>query len=168
MNWDAISAVGEILGAIAVLVTLIYLAKQIRQNTQEIRASRVEAMLKDQANYNQMLAENKDMARIYWAAVENVDALPEEEKLRWLHMCSVMMRNSEVAYFHFRQGDLPEELYLSRERWIRRYLGESGFRWWWRQYSDVLDPEFVRYVDDLLGADQSDSPEAGIGERVTG
>lgn len=33
MNWEAISAVGEILGASAVLITLIYLAVQIRQNT---------------------------------------------------------------------------------------------------------------------------------------
>lgn len=150
MNWDAISAVGETLSAVAVLVTLLYLARQIRQNTEEIRAGRVEAMLKDQARYNQMLAENDDLARIYWAAIDDVESLTDEEKLRWLHLCSVMMRNSEVAYFHFRQGDLPKELYLPRERWIQRFLGASGFRWWWRQYADVLDPEFVRYVDKVL------------------
>lgn len=162
MNWDAISAVGEILSAVAVLITLIYLARQIRQNTEEIRAGRVEAMLKDQAKYNQMLAENDDMARIYWAAIDDVEALTEEEKLRWLHMCSVMMRNSEVAYFHFRQGDLPRELYLSRERWIQRFLGASGFRWWWRQYADVLDPEFVRYVDGVLDRSAGDDSKGDV------
>jgi hypothetical protein len=36
MNWDAIGAMGEILGALAVLVTLIYLAVQIRQNTSAV------------------------------------------------------------------------------------------------------------------------------------
>ena len=33
MNWDAIGAVGELLGAVAVILTLVYLASQIRQNT---------------------------------------------------------------------------------------------------------------------------------------
>ena len=37
MNWEAIGAIGEVLGAIGVIVTLAYLAVQIRQNTRDIR-----------------------------------------------------------------------------------------------------------------------------------
>ena len=88
MNWDAIGAVGEILGAIAVLITLVYLARQIRLNTHEIRASRVEGTLRDQSKYNQMLAEDSDLARIYWIAVDDVEELSEDEQRRWLHLCS--------------------------------------------------------------------------------
>jgi hypothetical protein len=36
MNWDAIAAVGEILGALAVLATLAYLSVQVSQNTKEL------------------------------------------------------------------------------------------------------------------------------------
>ncbi len=39
MNWDAISAIGEIVGAIAVVVTLIYLGRQIRQGTKATQVS---------------------------------------------------------------------------------------------------------------------------------
>ncbi|MEZ5570378.1 MAG: hypothetical protein R3E64_00015 [Halioglobus sp.] len=47
MNWDAIGAIGEIIGAVAVLVTLIYLALQVRQTrkmllAESIRATRAE------------------------------------------------------------------------------------------------------------------------------
>ena len=155
MNWDAIGAVGEILGAIAVLATLIYLARQIRQNTEEMRASRVEGTLKDQAKYNQMLAEDADLTRIYWTAVDDVNALTDDERQRWIHTCSVVLRNSEVAFFHFQQGHLPERIHLSRERWIKRFMGTSGFRWWWEQYSDVLDPDFVKYVEVTLAEDDA-------------
>ncbi len=153
MNWDAIGAIGEILGAIAVLVTLVYLARQIHLNTNEIRASRVEGTLRDQSTYNRMLAEDPDLARIYWIAVDDVEKLSEDDKRRWLHLCSVMLRNSEIAYYHYRQGHLPDPIHLSREKWIRRFMGTSGFRWWWKQYSDVLDPEFVEYVDRVLADD---------------
>ncbi len=147
MNWTAIGAVGEILGALAVLITLIYLALQIRQNTHEIRAGRVESTLRDQSTYNKFLASDPDLTRIYWTAVENVDDLTEEEKRRWLHLCSVMLRNSEIAYYHYRQGYLPDSIHESRERWIKMFMGTSGFRWWWDQYSAVLDPSFVEYVE---------------------
>jgi len=39
MNWEAIGAIGEVLGAVAVLVTLVYLAVQIRQNTQALKVT---------------------------------------------------------------------------------------------------------------------------------
>ena len=39
MNWDAIGAISEILAAIVVVITLIYLAKQIRQNSQAVEIS---------------------------------------------------------------------------------------------------------------------------------
>jgi hypothetical protein len=37
MNWEAIAATGELIGASAVVVSLIYLAAQIRQNTRQVR-----------------------------------------------------------------------------------------------------------------------------------
>lgn len=154
LDWDAIGAVGEILGAVAVLITLVYLARQVRLNTSEMRASRVDGTLRDQSEYNRMLAEDADLARIYWTAVEDVEQLSDEEQRRWLHLCSVMLRNSEIAYFHYRQGNLPDAIHLSRERWIKRFLGASGFRWWWQRYADVLDPEFVDYVERVLARDE--------------
>lgn len=45
MNWEAVGAVGEILGALVVLLTLAYLARQIRQNTAAIRTQTYEAVM---------------------------------------------------------------------------------------------------------------------------
>ncbi len=44
MNWDAIGAIAELLGAIGVIGSLVYLATQIRQNTTTVRASGSAAM----------------------------------------------------------------------------------------------------------------------------
>ena len=37
MNWEAIGAVAELLGAIGVIVSLMYLASQVRRNTHKTR-----------------------------------------------------------------------------------------------------------------------------------
>ena len=47
MNWEALSAIGEIVGAGAVLITLIYLAVQMRQNTASVQASIRQAILQE-------------------------------------------------------------------------------------------------------------------------
>ena len=39
MNWDALSAIAESIGAIGVIVTLVYLSMQIRQNTAMMRVT---------------------------------------------------------------------------------------------------------------------------------
>ncbi len=41
VNWDAIGAVGEIVGAVAVVATLFYLARQIRDSTQQAKMASV-------------------------------------------------------------------------------------------------------------------------------
>jgi hypothetical protein len=50
MNWDAIGAIGEIVGAIAVLATLIYLAIQIRQNSAIQRAQTHQQLALERVN----------------------------------------------------------------------------------------------------------------------
>ena len=66
MNWDAIGAIGEILGAIGVIVTLGYLAVQIRQNT---RSSRVSAFLLYQTAY--FHAQRSEIEPHLWRSLES-------------------------------------------------------------------------------------------------
>ena len=57
MNWDAVRAVGDSLGAIAVLVTLIYLAIQIKQNTAQQKR---EELVSIQHGQNSLVAQLQD------------------------------------------------------------------------------------------------------------
>jgi len=45
MNWSAISAVAEIVAALAVVLSLIYLAQQIRKNSKSVEGASVQAIL---------------------------------------------------------------------------------------------------------------------------
>ena len=61
MNWDAVGAMGEIVGAIAVLSTLAYLAIQIRQSTEAQRAQTHQQSANERARNIRMHIENKDI-----------------------------------------------------------------------------------------------------------
>ena len=83
MNWDAIGAVGEIIGGVAVLVTLIYLAIQVRharraQQAEAIRANRIE-----RREYHTGFRDSPYIPKIY-AKLESGEELNTEEEYRLL------------------------------------------------------------------------------------
>jgi hypothetical protein len=68
MNWDAIGAIGEIVGALAVLATLIYLAIQVRQNSEQVRQNSVlqraqthQQLAHDRTNNMRMMIQDRDV-----------------------------------------------------------------------------------------------------------
>jgi hypothetical protein len=64
MNWEIVGSTGEWAGAIAVVVTLFYLARQIRQNTHATRATSHHAITDALNNLNFTLATNDRSAPV--------------------------------------------------------------------------------------------------------
>jgi hypothetical protein len=81
MNWEALGAIGEIVGAVAVVLTLGYLAVQIRQNTRTLRTSSHQASLDGFRELNRVLNELPELALIYRRGRNEPDSLPKDETL---------------------------------------------------------------------------------------
>ena len=64
MNWDAIGAIGEILGALAVFVTLVYLASQIKQSNDVSRFNASKDIMNQFNEINKLLATDSTMGRV--------------------------------------------------------------------------------------------------------
>ena len=63
MNWDAIGAIGEVIGAVAVFVTLIYLAYQLRQNNILLKEQAKYHMLQNQISYHDRFIDNPELVK---------------------------------------------------------------------------------------------------------
>ena len=86
MNWDAIGAIGEILGAIAVLGTLIYLAAQIRQNTSAVTTATYESMASGVTDINLVVVGNPEVASILNRGARDPHSLDADEVVRYGHL----------------------------------------------------------------------------------
>jgi hypothetical protein len=81
MNWEAIGAVGEIVGAIAVIATLAYLAIQVRQNTNSVQGAAELEASKQFTDWHSRITNSLEL-RTVWdkgAAGEN---LPDVERVQ--------------------------------------------------------------------------------------
>ena len=83
MNWEALGAIAEFIGGIAVLITLIYLAIQIKQNNQMAR----ETILRNQTDRNmdnsKFIAGTPGMMDIYIRTMDDPESVTKEERWRF-------------------------------------------------------------------------------------
>jgi hypothetical protein len=81
MNWDATGAVGEIIGAIAVVVSVVYLGLQIRKQANESRFTAARELCSQFILIKTGAADNRDRASLYLKAIRDYESLPDEERL---------------------------------------------------------------------------------------
>ncbi len=82
MNWDAIGAVGEIVGALAVLITLIYLARQVTHARREQQIAAFRANRDERRQFFEALRDSPYMPSIL-CKLQAGEPLEPEDQLRW-------------------------------------------------------------------------------------
>lgn len=125
MNWEAIGAVGEVLGAIGVIVTLGYLAVQIRRNTSVVRSTAVQSSNSRIAEVVRTIAtvENSD---VFSRGLTSPDELTDSERLHFAFMMSGFFITMDSTYWDYRTGVLPEAIWERELELLRRYLALPG------------------------------------------
>jgi len=143
MNWEAISAVGEIVGATAVVVTLIYLAVQVRHGTKATQASNVQAATSLDQEFLLTVGADPATARLWAAFLTAPETLPDDQKLQGIFLISSVIRRLETNLLQNRLGT------LSREGWEARqplFIGMARSR----GYSVWLDSPFASFLTDEI------------------
>jgi hypothetical protein len=89
VNWEALGAIANLLAAIGVIATLIYLSIQIRQNTKAVRSSSIQNLVQSFSTTAQAAVENEYIIPLLLKANVGAEALTQEERAR-LHFWFIM------------------------------------------------------------------------------
>jgi len=147
VNWDAIGAIGEVVGAAGVIITLGYLAVQIRQNTASHRATAVQALTEASASFNDLLASDADLGRIILTGAVDLDSLPLEEWPRFGFALLALLRRVENTERQTRQGRLSREDWAGIHASTMFLMSQPGCRSWWAENSQRFNPDFSEWLD---------------------
>ena len=153
MNWDAIGAVGELLGALVVVVTLGYLAIQIRQNTAQQKR---EESVSIQRGQNELLSQLGDPAMIRSLAItadQGRAAKPEDQSRAILWLVQYL-NNFQIVYDLHHLGSLEEDRYKMWESYAISFIACKGLREWWDEENGKL--AFTREVQSLFDSKLND------------
>ena len=154
MNWEAIGAVGEILAAIAVIATLIYLAKQIRLNAKAMEVSALRDTTDQWHRWSEVLATSPELADIVARGNKSVSGLSEDEAMRYGAYIQMFFDSAEsyrslVLDHKIQKGmDVLESI-------VSKRVSETGIQEWWSQYSSDYDDGYVKWINGLISRSES-------------
>lgn len=153
MNWEAIGAIGEIAGAVGVIVTLLYLSVQIRQNTKESRLTAIQAASENSAQFTELLATHPDLGELFWKGLQHPDDLSPEDLRRFMMVLNVFLRREAVAFYLHREGMMPDEFWTPRVNTLKGQLNQPGTRVFMEMSAESLPSEFSEFMMSVISQD---------------
>lgn len=144
-DWAAVGAIGELLGALGVLATLVYLSLQVRANTEQTRLAIVEnIMAREIENRERLLI--SDIPALSVAIEQGRELTPEEQRRFGFYMQGTFQA-WEAAFYMHRNHTLSSEVYDAIE--FRR-LHTIGIREYWAMFRRGFTASFREHADELL------------------
>jgi hypothetical protein len=158
MNWEAIGSAGEVIGAVAVFLTLLYLARQIRDNTRALSAQSRHSLSDFARELSQFRAQHADR----FAHIESGEPLsPGDLEFRfWSHMQTTL-----YAETYFRQHELglmPEHHWSGFSEFFKNYTASPGFAEFWEATGYAFSEHFRNWLNESIdGKKAAAAPVAG-------
>jgi hypothetical protein len=147
MTLQDLGNLGEMVGAVATVATLIYLARQIRANTLAMRSGAAQSVHEAFATWYRMLAADADLTRIVTEGLRKYGALSETEKGRFVSTFMAFLSCSQDAYIKWREGSLSPALWSGWELVMMNLVMAPGGREFWRERSYLFGEEFRAHVE---------------------
>jgi hypothetical protein len=150
MNWDAIGALSELVGALAVVATLLYLAVQIRQNTTSVRAATFQSIMGAATAFNETLSRDSDLMRVFTTGLTGLGALEREDAARFHFQLLSLVRRGENFHYQMELGLLEDEAWEGLRNSMLQLLGTPGARSWWKQNERLINSTFRSFIERQL------------------
>lgn len=155
MNWDAIGAIGEIVGALGVILSVLYLAIQIRKDARARVAETSHSVAARAGAVQQILSENRELAAAWRKGLRgDTESLDEADVTQFEAFLSVITRSYDDAFYQYREGLIEERVWLAWARSIPDVVRSPGYAAWWQSRKHWYSDEFQSFVDELLSNDR--------------
>ena len=151
MELGQLANLGEFIGGLAVLITLIYLAIQVKQGTAALASSRHHEMLDLILKNNfSPVSESREFAEFIETAQTDPNALDETDWLRFVYYAYGMLAMWEDAYISHMRGLIDDEIWAAWDGASRSLLTNDGYRKFWAQERLAHSPSFRAYIDEHI------------------
>jgi len=159
VEWNAISTTAEVVGAGAVVVSLLYAAYQIKQNTIASKTATHQQWVNAQGNANRAFIDDPEISEVFARANESFESLTEAEKIRLQFVFWMQLNLWNFARNCHGRNLMDQEVCAESIRGYEIYLQSNpAARGMWKICGPVYGDDFRRYVDGIVSqAEQAET-----------
>jgi hypothetical protein len=167
MNWDAIGAIAELLGALAVVATLAYLSVQLRQTTASVRATSAMAYTEAMRGVNIAVLEDPELVRLYHTGLANRAALSDDDQRRFDFLIGTLLSAIEQSWKFKQEGVLDAPTWAGQMVTISWLAHQPGFADFWRIWGTMQHPGFCEVIAQAMAEELQPSAVAAARQTAS-
>lgn len=151
MNWEAIGAIGEVLGAVAVVATLLYVSRQLHEQARALTTTVRDSAFQQLQEWNYQIMADAELGHLFQlgAATSEWEEFSPEERSRLIHVFYSFFKVFENIYLHTQEGSVPKEVWDRNCQVFFAYASKPGCRRYWNERRATLDARFVHVLENL-------------------
>jgi hypothetical protein len=141
---------GDFIGGLLLVVSLFYVAFQIRQNTIAQRMSAFQESVRAANDLSSLLATHPGLNALLLRARENLSALEPEERNVVSQVLSIGLRNFALNRELAEKELIPSGICEAYETNLRPFLDSPAGRTWWAENAAFFDVRFRSFLDERM------------------
>ena len=142
--------IAEIFGGIAILVTLIFVGFQFRENAKATRSATATATIDIMTNWYVTMGANAETSKSFYRFLEDPESMTKEERLQHIYNFHGLFLAFQNSYYLSLEGTLDERIPKSLNQVVYGVKDQPGFKLYWNARKSIFFDEYRDYVDELL------------------
>jgi len=151
-----LGSIGELIAALVTVLTLGYLAIQLKMNTNVLRSQTFQQSSMDMSLTANAISSSNELASILIKAKDGLDILNPVERLRFHFWMLVAIRRFEAIYIQGVYGSIDPVRIKGFEKSIITLLASGGSNDWWKITKSAFSRDFVQYANEKLSSGNFD------------
>jgi hypothetical protein len=149
MTLEQLFYISQSVAAVAVVASILYLAREVRQSERVQRATMQQARA-DRASKASLTMASQELVRVWQKAQSPKPSLTEEEFSQLMLVCRAAFLSGEDSYLQHRAGLLDEVAWRSYVAGVEFYMASPGMRAMWKVSSKQFGVDFRSFVDGVM------------------
>ena len=145
-----LSNIAEIIGAFAVVISLIYVGVQVNDSAGAVRSASANDANVAVQNWYMQIGSDQQTSELFYEALTSEEALSNQEEFQFLMMFHGIFLAFQNSYLLAEEGTIDVELRQALTGVVLGVKELPGMRRYWRQRKSYLHPGFADYVEQLL------------------
>ena len=146
MTLEQLGGLGEFIGAMAVVVSLIYIAREIRVNSRSTRLATLQSAMESAQRIIELPIRDRDLARVIRIGSNDPDSLTEDEYAQYRYWIILSLRSMENLFVQYKSGALDHETWVARSSVVSFMSDSPGGRKVWASASNRYRVDFQEWM----------------------
>ena len=150
MTLENIYFIGQTIAALAIVVSLIYVGAQVRQNTSATQTASAQAYVTANNEIVGLINASPKLADVLHQGANGLSALKGGDQIRFVAFHDLVFISFQSFHLQWKRGTLDEALWVTYKQAFIDALQQKGQQEWWKMRRHWFNSEFQDYVEQAL------------------